>query len=318
MSLPPPPSEVSPGIVLSYGRLNRIPNYSVESGVDWPENWYHSVSGAFWSDEAHSGFKSLLLDVTDATANWRSRAFQVIAGEIYTLQAWVKGEALSGEFFLTVRWWRDLAATDFISEDNVPIPLGSYPDWRLFEGSFTAPAEAVSADVLFRCPTPSTGRVYADDFAVLTDWVPQYRITLEAISYPFNVMLNPVEVYSNACVYFYEGLQFYPLTVHLKVKATDTATIEVFDADHERFLLPTTEFMGETEFDVAWDGGGVFEPRTIGEIEYITIDFPDVKPKTIEPVKAGEAPSYWPYYILAFLGGLASGFGVGRFKRGKK
>jgi intein/homing endonuclease len=199
LATPPPSVEIQPGVVLNYGRLNRVPNYSVENGLDWPDDWYHSETGAYWADVPRTGFKSLLLDVTDATADWRCKAFQVLAGEVYTLQAWVKGEAVSGEFFITVRWWRDLAATNFISEDNIPIPIGSYPDWRLFEASFKAPAEAVAADVLFRCPTPSTGKVYADDFALLTDWVPQYRICLEQQPIPFNLTPNPVEVYSSAC-----------------------------------------------------------------------------------------------------------------------
>lgn len=305
----PPSSEIQPGIVLNFGRLNRIPNWSVELGVGEPDDWFHSVAGAYWVSEAHVGFKSLLLDVSDSTADWRVKAFQVMAGEKYTLQAWVKGEAVSGEFFITVRWWRDLAATDFISEDNIPIPLGSYPEWRLFEGVFTAPAEAVAADVQFRCPTPSTGRVYADDFALLTDWIPQYRITVEAIATPFTLTLNPVEVYSNACIYLLEGIQFYPLTVQLKVKAKDTASIEVFDADHERFLLPRTDITGEQTLTVEWDGGGVFEPRTTGEIEYITIDFPVEKPKTVSPVELGEGIPTW-YPLLAFLISFGGSFGV--------
>ncbi len=312
MSAPPPSVEVQPGVVLSYGRLNRIPNSSVEVGVDFPDDWYHSVSGAFWADVAHLGFKSLLLNVSDGVADWRCKAFQVLAGMDYTLQAWVKGEALRGEFFITVRWWRDLAATDFISEDNIPIPLGSYPDWKLFEETFKAPAEALAADVLFRCPTPSTGKVYADDFALLTSWLPQYRICIEQQPTPFKLTLNPVETYSNACTYIYEALQFYPLTVDLTVRAKDSASIEVFDADHERFLLPRTDFTGEQTFRVRWDGGGVFEPRTVGEIDYITLSFPfpSEKPKTLSPVEFGEVET-WKYSLLAFLAGLAGGGGIG-------
>ena len=309
MSEKPPSQEIQPGIVLNYDRLNRIPNNSVEAGVTEPDDWYHSVSGAFWSDEAHIGFKSLLLNVSDSTADWRCKAFQVLAGEKYTLQAWVKGDAVKGEFFVTVRWWRDLAATDFISEDNIPIPLGSYADWTLFENSFIAPSEAVAADVQFRCPTPSTGTVYADDFALLTDWIPQYRITIEAIKYPYEIPLNPVEVYSNAATYFLEGIQFYPLTVQLTVKAIDTAYIEIFDADHERFLLPRTEVTGEQVFTINWDGGGVFEPRTVGAIESMVIDFPVEKPKVVEAVETGEDKS-WLYALLAFLTSLGGSFGV--------
>lgn len=318
MSQPPPPQEIATGIVRSYGRLNRIPNHSVEVGETAPVDWNWSVAGAYWVEQPHVGFKSLCLDVSDSTADWRSDAFQVIAGETYILQAWAKGEAVSGEFFVTVRWWRDLAATDFISEDNIPIPLGSYVDWTLFENAFTAPSEAVAADVQFRCPTPSTGKVYADDFALLTEWLPQYRITIEAITYPFEVTLNPVEIYAHATTYFLESIQFYPITVRLTVKPVATAYVEVFDADHERFLLPRTEITSETGFDINWDGGGVFEPRIVGAIESLTIDFPVEKPKKIEPVEMGTDTS-WIYSLLAFLVGLASGFGggysVGRKKK---
>jgi len=305
------PEEIAPGIVLSYDRLNRIPNSSVEDGVEWPDDWYHSATGAYWADNPRTGFKSLLLDVDTATADWRCKAFQVIPNEKYTLQAWVKGNALSGEFFLTIRWWRDLAATDFISENNIPIPLGTYDDWTLFSNEFPAPSEAVSADVMFRCPTPSTGKLYADDFAVLTEPVPQYRITIESQTYPFQVPLNPVETYSHAATYFLEAIQFYPLTVRLTIKATDTAYVEVFDADHERFLLERTEIRGESTLDVAWDGGGVFEPRVVGNIEYIMIDFPVEKPRTVEPVEFGTGITTWPYQLIAFLGGFATGFGGG-------
>jgi len=307
----PPSEEIAPGIVLNYDRLNRIPNHSVEVGVDWPDDWYHSESGAYWADIARTGFKSLLLDVSDSTADWRSKAFQIVPNETYILQGWAKGNAESGEFFFTVRWWRDSTATDFISEDNVPIPLGNYEDWTLFEGVFKAPSEAVAADVLFRCPTPSTGRVYADDLALLTEWVPQYRITIESIQYPFQVPLNPIEIYSNAATYFLEGIQFYPLTVRLTVKAIETATVEVFDADHERFLLPRTEISGEVSFDIPWDGGGVFEPRTVGDIEYMIIDFPVEKPKTVEPIEYGTPITTWPYSLLAFIAGLSTGAGIG-------
>ena len=318
MSTPPPPVEVQPGVVLNYGRLNRIPNSSVESGVEWPDDWYHSATGAIWANVAYTGFKGLLLNVTDSVADWRCKAFQVLAGEAYTLQAWVKGEAVNGEFFITVRWWRDLAATDFISEDNIPIPLGSYPNWKLFEAVFKAPAEAVAADVLFRCPTPSTGNLYADDFALLTDWVPQYRICIEQQPTPFKLTLNPIEVYSHSCSYIYEGIQFYPLTVDLTVKAVDKADVEVFDADHERFLLPRTEVTGEQTLRVNWDGGGVFEPRVIGAIESITLNFPVEKPKTVNPVEMGTVET-WKYSLLAFLlgftGGTGAGYGVRRRRK---
>ena len=318
MSAPPPSQEIQPGTVLSYGRLNRIPNHSVEEGDTAPADWNWSTTGAYWVNQPHVGFKSLLLDVSNSTADWRSNAFQVIAGERYTLQAWAKGEAVNGEFFVTVRWWRDLAATDFISEDNIPIPLGSYPDWKFFENAFTAPSEAVAADVQFRCPTPSTGKVYADDFALLTEWIPQYRITVEAIKYPFSITLNPVEVYSMACIYFLEGIQFYPLTVQLTVKAKDTASVEVFDADHERFLLPRTEITGEQVLTIKWDGGGVFEPRTVGTIDSIIMDFPVEKPKVIQPIELGEGIAVWPYCLLAFLTSFAGGFGTAYGVRRRK
>jgi len=152
--------------------------------------------------------------------------------------------------------------------------------------------------------------------ALLTIPFPQYRITVEAIEYPFNVTLNPVEVYSNATVYFLEAIQFYPLTVELTVKAADTATIEVFDADHERFLLPTTQFSGTKKFTVKWDGGGVFEPRTVGAIESIVIDFPVEKPKTVQPVEYGKTTLNWKD-ILAFLIGLVGG-GATAYTAGRK
>jgi len=85
MSQVPPPTEIAPGIVLSYDRLNRIPNNSVENGAEWPDDWYHSETGAYWADVPRTGFKSLLLNVSNSTADWRCKAFQVIPSETYTL-----------------------------------------------------------------------------------------------------------------------------------------------------------------------------------------------------------------------------------------
>lgn len=148
---------------------NVIANPSVENG-ECPNctDWYNSSIGAYWNNQtAYTGSKSLLLNVSDNVADWRCRAFEVLANKTYVFQGWIKGSASNGEFFITLRWWRDVNATDFISEVNIPIPLGHYEKWRLIENETTAPSETMAADVQFRCPTNSTGELFGDDFLVI-------------------------------------------------------------------------------------------------------------------------------------------------------
>lgn len=144
---------------------NLVVNSSVEQGVLSPDGWFHSLTGATWATgTAHRGAHSLRLTVTAATADWRSAAMPVVGGAQYALRAWALGSGGS-ECFLTLRWFADPGATTFLSEQNVPLPT-SYPVWTPIDAWATAPVSALTADLLFRCPAPTTVDLYADDFAL--------------------------------------------------------------------------------------------------------------------------------------------------------
>lgn len=152
----------------SESRSELLANPGVEFDIDSsgvPDSWNVSPSGAQWSNsEAHSGSRSLRLTVSGATAEWIAYPFAVTGSASYRLRAYVKGSG-STQTFLTVRWWSDAGATAFISEDNRMLN-STYADWKLIEQTFTAPSNAVTADVMFRCPAATTADIYADDFSV--------------------------------------------------------------------------------------------------------------------------------------------------------
>jgi len=149
-------------------RPELLANPSVEQDADnsgVPDRWNVSASGALWSSaQARTGVRSLRLNVAEATAQWIAYAFPVTGNDSYDLSAYIKGTG-SGQTFLTIRWWSDVGATAFISEDNIMLN-GTYADWTRIVQTFIAPANAVSADVVFRCPSPTTADIYGDDFSV--------------------------------------------------------------------------------------------------------------------------------------------------------
>lgn len=133
------------------------------SGV--PDSWNVSALGAEWSNsEAHSGSRSLRLNVAASTGQWIAYAFLVTGSVSYRLRAFVKGVG-SSQTFLTIRWWSDTGATAFISEDNIMLN-DTYADWTQIEQELSAPSNAQSADVVFRCPSSTTADLYGDDFSV--------------------------------------------------------------------------------------------------------------------------------------------------------
>lgn len=143
---------------------NLVANPSGEEGTSEPNDWYHSVSATEWALAARSGERSLRLNPVGATADWRAAHFTVVGGAGYRLRAYVKGTG-SVQAFLTIRWFSDPGGSSFISEDNLALG-GTYADWTLCQGDISAPGNAQSADLMFRCPTPTTVDLYGDDFYV--------------------------------------------------------------------------------------------------------------------------------------------------------
>lgn len=273
------------GVVSKTSRLQRIPNSSVEIGAVTPDDWYYGGQ-AFWSEaEAHTGKKSLLINVSAQTGEWRCKPFDVKVGAKYHFEAYFIGTVESGEFFLTIRWFRKRGGEDFISEYNIAIPVGSYADWTKFSGEYTAPSEAVSADVLFRVPTSSTGTVYGDDFICFTEPYTEWRYAMETVSSPIILSMNPADPYEHAMCYIYRVKQFAPVKLGIVFKATGPATVDVYDAENNRWLVPeATEITETVSFEVDWDGRGVVEPRVYrGEVSQIEIHFyePEVRMRTV-------------------------------------
>lgn len=152
---------------------NLVANPSVEDGSGSPDNWTSSGGGATWetddpdngpSSVAHSGKKGLRLNVSSGTAWWQAAVFAVEASAVYSLRGFVKGTG-STQTFLTIRWWSDAGGTVFIREDNIMLNA-TYSGFTLVEQSFTAPGTAVSADIVFRCPSTTTADIYGDSFSV--------------------------------------------------------------------------------------------------------------------------------------------------------
>ncbi len=157
----------APSNALSADLLFRAINGSGELyGDDFSVRRRTLTQGYVWSSaEARTGNRSLLIDVYQASADWRSRHFHAVPDREYNVTAWVKGTVTGDEYFITLRWFSDEAASQFISEQNIPIPQGTYSSWTLFTANATSPSNALSADLLFRAIN-ADGTVYVDDLSV--------------------------------------------------------------------------------------------------------------------------------------------------------
>lgn len=144
---------------------NLILNPSVEEPAegDWPNSWFWSVSNATRSSaQARTGTKSLRLNPTGATGDWRSSLCEVSGNEYYRLRGYFKGQG-GVECYLTVRWWADAGGSIFLGEQNIALS-DTYADWTEINTIVLAPVNALRADVMFRCPSNTTVDIYGDDF----------------------------------------------------------------------------------------------------------------------------------------------------------
>lgn len=139
------------------------PSVEVEGDTGYPASWFRS-SNTSWGSVARRGVRSLRIQVTDQTADWRAQYFAVTAGVTYRLLGYFKGTG-SAQTFLTIRWFSNPNGTGFISEDNINLE-GVFADWTLKQQDIVAPIGAQSADVMFRCPAATAADIYGDDFSV--------------------------------------------------------------------------------------------------------------------------------------------------------
>jgi len=145
---------------------NLILNPSVEIGTATPEDWFSSGIGTEWSTAyARTGSRSIRMNVTNATVEWRSKIRPAHEEHKYQVHGFFAGEVTADQFFLTVRWFSDSEGLDFMAENNISIPVGSYPEWSRLGDDFTAPNEAKSYEIVFKAVNGS-GNIYGDDFEV--------------------------------------------------------------------------------------------------------------------------------------------------------
>lgn len=140
-------------------------NADIEAGTGAPDYWFASATGATWDSTAkRTGYRSLNLNVSGATADWRSTHFGVLPNREYQVQAVFKGTG-SADCLLTIRWFSNANGTGFISEVNATLNA-TYATWTPVAFQAQSPSGALSADVMFRCPSNTTVNINGDDFSV--------------------------------------------------------------------------------------------------------------------------------------------------------
>jgi len=304
------------GVVKWWTRVQRIRNNSVEAGTEYPDYWYFPVDKpAYWVEGvARTGKRSLLLKPVNDRCYFRCLAFEVVPNSRYELIGYVKGRAESGSFNLTARWFD--ADENFISQDDIPIPLGEYSDWTEFKSFFTAPSNAAKADVMFHCEyVDSTGELYCDDIMFVTEkYYPSKIIAIEALTPPYSIELNPVEVYAHALSFFYKFNQFSPTKLSLTVKPIGECLVDVYDADFERLLMQPKRLSSETTLSFDWDGKGLFDIRVMqGSVESLILDW-NTEEAEMPHVERGYDWSSLAAVLLSIGGGTVAAY---QMRRGK-
>ena len=142
---------------------NLVSNPNVESGSGSPDDWYAGANTEWSTAEARTGTHSLKICVNGQSGDWRSKYYLVNANVNYHVEAYVKGNVISDEFYFTARWFSNNDGSGFISESNIAIAIGTYDAWTLKQNNFTSPSNAESSDLLFRTIN-GNGTVYMDDF----------------------------------------------------------------------------------------------------------------------------------------------------------
>mgnify|MGYP001593499459 CR=1 FL=1 len=147
---------------------NLVLNPSVEvvnAGAIAPQNWSSLPpgNGTEWSVAyARTGSRSLRIDVSNASAEWRGEVGQVYGGNTYRISGFFFGQVVTGQFLLTIRWFSD---SGLLGESNVTLPVANYTQWLQGGDAFTAPSGTTSCEIVFRA-VGGSGNLYGDDFEV--------------------------------------------------------------------------------------------------------------------------------------------------------
>lgn len=142
-----------------------VANSGIETGDGEPDNWFHTPTGTAWaSGEAHSGSRSLRVNVANNVADWRSSLYSIVGGRSYRVGLWVKGTG-TPEMILAARWFSDLDGLNWITEQWLVLD-GVFNEWTYQGHILVAPANAMAGDLMFRAAFATTADLYGDDFAV--------------------------------------------------------------------------------------------------------------------------------------------------------
>ena len=141
-----------------------VANPSAETGTGEPDNWFHTLTGTEWATHGHSGNRSLRVNVANDLADWRSSPYPIVSGRKYRVDLWVKGTG-APEMILAARWFSDLDGLNWITEQWLVLD-GIFNDWTHRSHIVTAPANALSGDLMFRAAFTTTADMYGDDFSV--------------------------------------------------------------------------------------------------------------------------------------------------------
>jgi len=145
--------------------IARNPGMELGSGNDphfWGEGRFPDQSKDAtlgWSQDAHSGARSLSISAAKDGA-WHSTPIPVWEGRRYTLRAWVKPAAATGDNRLILMWYTGNLWT-WISQEVSGNVTGT-GDWQAVTISGVAPKNAVFARITL-ASKDNTGQVHFDD-----------------------------------------------------------------------------------------------------------------------------------------------------------
>lgn len=138
----------------------------------YPQNWFYSDAPPFgctystrWVHEKpHNGRCIGFENFTIGERDWRSTEFEVNANTSYVFSFLYRGNYISGGTFKAFLRWFD-ASHDFLSQDYAEFN-SSVTSWNAFSHSYTSPANAMYADVVFWAESNSNGNYYFDTVKV--------------------------------------------------------------------------------------------------------------------------------------------------------
>lgn len=154
------------GYIAATGTIlrNLVSNPSIESGNTTPQDWLSTENGTEWSTAyARTGSRSIRINVSDSSAEWRITTTAIQGGYTYQVQGFFRGNISKDSFFLSVRWFSDPQGFMLISETEVSMPVGNYMPWSLVGQAMTAPSDASGAAIVFKTAN-GTGDMYGDCF----------------------------------------------------------------------------------------------------------------------------------------------------------